>query len=237
MLNNPRSPAIHRPPRRPALAALVVLVGTALAIITVACKSDNERAPADARRTTTAAPAGESTAAPAISHASGDPYLVTFSVSDSSTPIGAIQFEVRPKSDKGGFATNSGKVECDSLIGEALSAFSTHADGKLVAALVDVGGFEAPAAVARCTYLSPQAPSPDAFILSVTDASDVQAVALRKLVVVEHGPAVAEFAVEGLVAALLHCAGVERDDLLHRVCSQAGLAEVRGQHARIGPFP
>ncbi len=169
MLKNLFSPATDRTAKQPALVTLVLL-GAALAASAVACQSADKESPTSARQGTTAAATTRK--------ASGDPYLVTFSVNGASAQIGAIQFEVRPKSDKGGFATDGGKAECDSLIGEALSAFSTHADGKLVGALVDVGGFNAPAAVARCTYLSPQAVSADAFTLSVTDASDVQAVAL-----------------------------------------------------------
>ena len=168
MLKKLRLPAVHSAPRSLAPAALILL-GVGLAGLAVACKADQPGAPTGA---------GQTAAVATAKSVSGDPYLLTISVDSQSGQIGAIQFEVVPEGEKGGFAADSGKVECDSLIGEALSAFSTHPDGKLVGALVDVGGFATPAAVARCTYLSPKDLSADAFTLRVTDASDVEAVAL-----------------------------------------------------------
>ena len=177
MMKQESSPAKSTAAAGSATVAFILAVA-GLTLSASACKSPSHGT-ADGARQTDAVPGAAAEASPtATSRVQGDPYLVTFKVNGDATKIGAIQFEVKPKSGAGGFATVSGKAECDSLIGEALSAFSTHADGKLVGALVDVGGFTAPAAVARCTYLSPQAVSADAFAVNVTDASDVQAVAL-----------------------------------------------------------
>ncbi len=149
------------------LRATITAVATLALMSAAGCQSSGTP--------TSSGDAGLTTAATAT-EPKGDAYLLTLNVSSNSGRIGALQFEI--KGDVGGFAGGGAEVECDSMIDEALAAFSRHEPTRVVGAVIDVAGFDTPAAVARCTYVAESEPGAGAFSVKVTEASDVSAQAL-----------------------------------------------------------
>lgn len=120
----------------------------------------------------------QSEAVDSVAEPTGDPYSLTIKVSSESGTLGALQFDVQYTGSKGGFVGTADKVECESLIERALSAFTNKGGTKMTGALVSVNGFSTPQDVARCRFRSPQPVSPGSFTITVTDASDTDTMAV-----------------------------------------------------------
>ena len=110
------------------------------------------------------------------SEKTGEPsakYSVTISVVSELSEIGALQFDI-DYSGNGGFVGRNDGVECESLLADVLSAFTSRTAAKMTGAIVDVKGFSTPRAVAKCNVESSGAPPASSFKVTVTDASDIR---------------------------------------------------------------
>jgi len=140
-----------------------------LAVLATACSKKGEQV-----QTTQS----QSQAIDSVAEPTGDPYSLTIKVSSESGTLGALQFDVQYTGSNGGFVGTADKVECESLIERALSAFTNKGGKTMTGALVSVNGFSTPQDVARCRFRSTQAVSPSSFAITVTDASDTDTMAV-----------------------------------------------------------
>ncbi len=108
------------------------------------------------------------------------PYEITIMVVGQYGDLGALQFDVEYLGPSGNFVGKADGVDCTSLIGAGLAAFTNKGNGKVTGAMVNVNGFSTPGLIAKCTFKSRDVVTTDDFLVTATDASDVETNALEE---------------------------------------------------------
>jgi hypothetical protein len=104
------------------------------------------------------------------------PYAVTVSVTTTSGSLGALQFDVIHLGDSGNFVGKADSVDCSPQVEAALATGNNRRAGRLVFALVDVGGFETPSPIVTCTFKTRESLDPNSFDVYVVTATDTNGV-------------------------------------------------------------
>ena len=98
-------------------------------------------------------------------------FTVVFEVGPTSSPIGALQFEVAPVGQTGGWIGVRADLDCEWLVEYDLAACNDKGGGHLSCAYVDTGGLVAPAPLLECGYASFDEVTAESFEIEVVDAS------------------------------------------------------------------
>ena len=106
----------------------------------------------------------------------GVPYVVTFSVPESLSGVGAVQFDVLYTSAPGTFDLADNNVDPDCAVTGNVGGFGAFSDtpgtSTLTAGVISLAGFNAPATVATCNFTAVGGvPTGGDFLATVTDAS------------------------------------------------------------------
>ena len=105
----------------------------------------------------------------------GGDQLLTFSVPDTLSGVGAVQFTVDYTNAPGDFALAPNNVDPDCAVTGNVGGFGAFGDDtgarELTGGAISLAGFDTPASVATCTFESTGSVSPSDFTIVVTDAS------------------------------------------------------------------
>jgi len=98
-------------------------------------------------------------------------YGVRFDLAQTSSPLGALQFDVNYSGGSGGWLGAGGGADCTWLVSVAIKACNDKRGGDLTCALVDTTGITGPVALMECTFKSRNSVAAGDFSVRVTDAS------------------------------------------------------------------
>jgi hypothetical protein len=98
-------------------------------------------------------------------------YGVRFDLAATSSPLGALQFDVKYNGGSGGWLGAGGGAACTWLVSAAIHACNDKRGGDLTCAIVDTNGIAGPAALMECTFKSRNSVAASDFSANVTDAS------------------------------------------------------------------
>jgi len=100
-------------------------------------------------------------------------YDLTASVISDSGRLGALQFDINPRSIAGRWVGSAGTVNCSFNVAVGLSVCNDKGGGLLSCALVDLSGFDTSGSIVTCQLAASTQPSPDDFLVVVQDTADV----------------------------------------------------------------
>lgn len=104
-------------------------------------------------------------------------YSLEVAVTDSSSPLGALQFEITHLGNSGGFIGRDDQVECMPLV-EAIVAANSIGGRTAKIGMISLQGIRTPALILRCGFRTREVLGPASFLVEVTDASDTNSAAL-----------------------------------------------------------